>query len=107
MSVLKLCISLGSQKKYIFIQSSFPTKRELIVFDLKMEILRNFHIPFENQFNSFRDNNLHDYLDNTPLAIFGLENDSILNVWSKEETFSSKQRLFGNSQAKVAPYVKK
>ena len=80
MAILKLFVSMGSQKEYIFVHSR---QKQITVFDLKSEVFRIFKIPLEQQFILFKGNNLHEYLDESPLDAFGLENNSCLSVWKK------------------------
>ena len=79
MVVLKLQLSLGSQKENIFLHA----RRLLTISDLKSEICRVFKIPLEQQFIFYKGNNLHECPNETPLNYFGLENNSQISIWAK------------------------
>ena len=80
MSVIKLYVAMGSQKEYLLVHGK---TKPIVVGDLKEEIARAFKIPPEQQFILFRGNNLHEYVDETPLETFGLENNCPIAVWTK------------------------
>ncbi len=50
--------------------------------NLKAEISKFFQIPPEHQCIVYRGKSLHEYKDETPLEIFGIENNSPILVWS-------------------------
>ena len=77
--VLKLYASCGSTREYILVHGQKP----LLISDLKNELMRVFKIPPEQQNIVFRGKNLHEYLDDSPLETFGLENNSPIQVWQK------------------------
>ena len=76
--VLKLNVRSGSTKEYVFLHGPKP----LVITNLKMELSRVFKIEPEHQFIVYRGKNLHEYVDDTPLEIFGIENNSPILVWS-------------------------
>ena len=77
--VIKLYAASGSTREYILVHGERP----LSLSDLKTELARVFKIPPELQCIVYRGKNLHDYLDNTPLETFGLENNSPISVWTR------------------------
>jgi hypothetical protein len=77
--VLKLYASSGSSKEYILVHGQKPLRLS----DLKNELNRVFKIPPEMQSIVYRGKNLHEFLDETPLETFGLENNSPILVWQK------------------------
>jgi hypothetical protein len=77
--VLKLYASSGSSKEYILVHGQKPLKLS----DLKNELNRVFKIAPEMQSIVYRGKNLHEFLDETPLETFGLENNSPILVWQK------------------------
>ena len=80
---------MGSQKEYILVHGQKP----ILISDLKAEINRSFKIPPDQQFILFKGNNLHEYLDDTPLETFGLENNCPISVWAKGIYSESDSRL--------------
>lgn len=77
--ILKLNVSLGSERECVHIHGKKPVK----VFDLKQVLERTFKIPKEQQCIVFKGHNIHDFLDETPLHSFGLENNSPVSVWPR------------------------
>lgn len=77
--ILKLNVSLGSERECIHIHGKKPVK----VYDLKQVLTRTFKIPPEQQCIVFKGHNIHDFMDETPLYSFGLENNSPINVWAR------------------------
>lgn len=58
-------------------------RKPLSVYDLKQALFRHFRIVPEQQCIVFKGYNLHDYIDETPLDAFGLENNSPISFWFK------------------------
>ena len=46
-----------------------------------MEVSKVFQIAPEHQSIVYRGKSLHEYVDETPLEIFGIENNSPILVW--------------------------
>ena len=78
--ILKLNVSLGSERETILIHGTRPLK----VSDLKNELANVFKIPPERQNIVFKGWNIHDYMDEAPLGSFGLENNSPIAVWPRQ-----------------------
>lgn len=78
--ILKLNVSLGSERETILIHGVRPLK----VSDLKKELQKVFKIPPESQNIVFKGWNIHDYMDEAPLGSFGLENNSPIAVWPRQ-----------------------
>lgn len=78
--ILKLNVSLGSERETILIHGVRPLK----VSDLKQELHKVFKIPPEAQNIVFKGWNIHDYMDEAPLGSFGLENNSPIAVWPRQ-----------------------
>jgi len=76
--VLKLYAISGSTKEYIFVTGPKP----LTISNLKAEVSKTFQIAPEHQCIVYRGRSLHEFVDETPLEIFGIENNSPLLVWS-------------------------
>ncbi len=87
--VLKLYVSFGSEREYILVNG----KKPLMIYDLKLEISRQFKVPPDQQCIVFKGYNLHDYMDDAPLEAFGLENNSPISLWPKGGSNQNDLRL--------------
>lgn len=86
--VLKLYATYGSDREYILVHGRKP----LMIYDLKLEINRIFKIPLEKQSIVFKGYYLHEYLDDAPLEAFGLENNSPISIWYKNDMEMQQQQ---------------
>jgi hypothetical protein len=77
--VLKIYVSHGSEREYVQITGRKP----LTIYDMKQALFRTFKIGPDQQCIVFKGYNLHDYIDETPLDAFGLENNSPVAFWYK------------------------
>ena len=77
--VLKLYVTYGSDREYVLVHGRKP----LMIYDLKLELNRQFKIPIDKQCIVFKGYYLHEYLDDAPLEAFGLENNNPISVWFK------------------------
>jgi hypothetical protein len=77
--VLKLYVSHGSEREYVLVNGRKP----LSIYDLKQALFRMFKIGPDQQCIVHKGYNLHDYIDETPLEAFGLENNSPISFWYK------------------------
>lgn len=77
--VLKLYVTYGSDREYVLVHGRKP----LMIYDLRLELNRQFKIPLDKQCIVFKGYYLHEYLDDAPLEAFGLENNSPISVWLK------------------------
>ena len=77
--MLKLYCSYGSEREYVLVNGRKP----LSIYDLKQALFRLFKVAPEQQCIVFKGYNLHEYIDETPLDAFGLENNSPISFWYK------------------------
>ena len=82
METVKVYVSFGSEREYILVNGVKPLR----LADLKHELSYCFNLPVQQQCIVYKGYNMHEYVDDTPLESFGIENNSRLSLWHKSHS---------------------